>query len=172
MPQSYEQFKAKQNARRRARVEAGVCKTCGEEVVPDKGYCPRHYVQRLLIKARGDYGQWRNREWVKEHLPQRSTTMAEADQLLQQLHDHPFCAYSGLPIDITTAELDHRVPVARCLDFPDVDVQALDNLCWVHTTINRMKYNLTEAELVDVCSKVVALKTTQFRVTVHARVDS
>lgn len=60
------------------------------------------------------------------------------------------CALSGVKLDIDTAELDHKVPLARG------GTNDLSNLQWVHKKINRAKGTMTNDEFIEACLMVAS----------------
>jgi hypothetical protein len=58
------------------------------------------------------------------------------------------CAISGVRLDLQTAELDHKIPVARG------GTNALRNLQWIHKDVNRCKGTLTNEEFIEVCLRI------------------
>ena len=58
------------------------------------------------------------------------------------------CALSGVRLDLQTAELDHKIPIARG------GSNALRNLQWVHKDVNRCKNTLTNDEFIEVCLRI------------------
>lgn len=89
--------------------------------------------------------------WLKEvsrrFLKTRSKGSELKDLMVQQGYR---CALSGVPIRFgLNASIDHILP--KSLGGQDT----LDNYRWVHTRVNQLRGNLTDAELYDLCYRVV-----------------
>lgn len=75
---------------------------------------------------------------------------AKPTELVELAEQQRFrCALSGLELTPTTSDLDHKVPVN------DGGTHAVENLQWVHRTINRMRGTLSVDEFIRLC-RVVA----------------
>lgn len=60
------------------------------------------------------------------------------------------CALTGVRLETSTAELDHKTPVCRG------GTNDLSNLQWIHKSINRAKNTMTNEEFIEVCLRVAA----------------
>ena len=60
------------------------------------------------------------------------------------------CALTGVRLEITTAELDHKIPVCRG------GTNDLSNLQWIHKSINRAKGTMTNEEFIEACLRVAS----------------
>ena len=58
------------------------------------------------------------------------------------------CAFSGLPLSVGTTSLDHKTPKARG------GADSIDNLQFLHRSINGMKHDMTMEEFTEFFDKV------------------
>jgi CRISPR/Cas system Type II protein with McrA/HNH and RuvC-like nuclease domain len=59
------------------------------------------------------------------------------------------CVYTGMQLTLgTNTSLDHRIPRTKG------GTNDIDNLQWVHKSINTMKSDLSEEEFLDFCRRV------------------
>ena len=120
--------------RRRLYVEdhkaRGLCTSCATKV--EVGiYCRVHWLTRIAKAATGRFAD---------------------GPLLEKLWQQQAgrCAYTGLPLTPGyDASIDHMVPPSRG------GARSIENLCWAHTVINRMKSDMTHAEFTAVCELVL-----------------
>lgn len=69
--------------------------------------------------------------------------------LFKKLQEQEFrCSLTGIKLTPDVAQVDHIIPVSCG------GSDAIDNLQWVHSTVNKMKSTLTQTEFLDICRKV------------------
>lgn len=74
-----------------------------------------------------------------------------ARSLLELIEKQQFmCALSGELLTPETASLDHKIPISKGGE------HSLDNVAWVHRSINAAKGTMTIDEFILVCRKVTA----------------
>jgi hypothetical protein len=132
------------NRRRRLKTANGLCRTCSRPRT--KGvYCQpcwewrRKYKPKpetLEVKAARSYRKNYGLEW--------KPLKAKFDKQTGR------CAISGVQITIgRNAELDHIIPKAKG------GTNTIENLQWVHSTVNRIKGALLLTELVKWCDLIL-----------------
>ena len=114
---------------------SGLCKQgCGNIPVEGKKFC-----EICLLKAT-----------AHKHLKSSSryTELLE----LMKLQDCK-CPYTGIQLSIgVNCELDHRVAKAKG------GTNSIDNLQWVSTAVNRMKWDLDEQEFIELCKTIATIR--------------
>ena len=122
--------------RRQKRKAEGKCERCNEDAIPHSTQCLKHY---LVCAAANSI---------------RQSTTKDAIALFEVFRrQQASCAYTGVPLILgLNASQDHIIPLAE--DFKrSVDVS---NIQWTTRAINRMKGDMSHAEFVATCRKVVA----------------
>ena len=106
------------------RRELGICVLCEKDVYEGSIKCIECMLKQISSNVFGTSKRWR--------------------ELVYLWHKQDgCCAYTGIKMKYTEAELDHIVPVGRSGGRP-IRQTDLDNLQWVLRDINRMKYDLSE----------------------------
>lgn len=104
----------------------GRCQSCGGEKHNPRSLCERCVIKNIAKKGLQDRGRWME---------------------LKELYDsqNGCCAVTGRPIKLGTgdASLDHIIPTSRG------GGNEMDNLRWVHITVNRMKSNMLDSEFME-----------------------
>lgn len=112
--------------------ENGLCNQCGKETIKGKNQCEKHYLMQVSL-GRLDSGKY----WK------------ELKNLLK-IQNYK-CALSGDKISFDCdIELDHILPTTRGGN------NDLSNVRWVTKQANRLKQNLTDIELKELCKKILS----------------
>jgi hypothetical protein len=112
------------------RLEDGLCIDCGKISIKDNRLCEICYLKKTACKRIGDTSKWNELKLIFEN-------------------QKALCPYSGQKLVIGwNADLDHKVPTANG------GSNDLNNLQWVYSPINIMKWHWSEAEFFDLVSKV------------------
>lgn len=142
-PERREQQKATQRAhyeRMLIRASLGLCAysvTCNEEPIGNQKFCLRHWIRGIRqaeIRLRPEYS---------------------AVELLEKwISQNGRCAITGVPLIAgETACLDHILPVSRG------GTSGIDNIRFIHSMLNRMKWNLTDSEFkafnLELCAPLI-----------------
>lgn len=110
----------------------GLCCQCGNEVVKNRNYCEKHYLMATSRTALGTQTYWK-----------------ELKKLIEKQNFK--CALSGDQISFDDGiELDHILPTTRGGN------NDLSNVRWVTKQANRLKQNLTDIELKELCKKILS----------------
>ncbi len=122
-----EKSKVYQNNKKTERLAAGLCIGCrvaNANTIPNQKLCLECYMKILSHDNLGSRADW--------------------PLLLEKFNScGGKCAYSGLQLTLgTDASLDHIIPVSKGGAFADIN-----NLQWVHRTVNSLKRDLLEEEL-------------------------
>lgn len=112
--------------------ENGLCNQCGKETIKGKNQCEKHYLMQVSSGRLGSNKYWK-----------------ELKDLLK-IQNYK-CALSGDKISFDdNIELDHILPTTRGGN------NDLSNVRWVTKQANRLKQNLTDIELKELCKKILS----------------
>ena len=112
--------------------EKGLCYQCGNEVIKNKNLCEKHYLMQVSSGRLGSSKYWKE---IKD---------------LLKIQNYK-CALSGDKISFDDGiELDHILPTTRGGN------NDLSNVRWVTKQANRLKQNLTDIELKELCKKILS----------------
>ena len=115
---------------RAERVLRKLCPGCGDPPVPNRRLCQDCFVKHAARRYFGTSRNWRSL---------RALFDAQGGR----------CPYSGVALTIgVDAEIDHKI--ARSTGGPD----KIENLQWVHTYVNIMKWDLPEDEFLAFVAKI------------------
>ena len=126
-----EEKRKKADARRQHRKNNGLCVDCGDQKSVSGVCCESCYLKRTA------------RRYFKD-----VSKVAELKSLFDS--QNGTCPYSGrkLTLGDDSSELDHCVPQS------DGGEQILENLQWVDARVNRMKWNYSEKEFLDLVREI------------------
>jgi len=112
-------------------IDEGKCHECGKESIKNKSVCEKHYLMKVSLKRLGSSKHW---------------------QLLKTLLEKQDFK-CGLTTDVLSLEndieLDHIIPTSRS------GTNDISNVRWVTKEANRLKQNLTDNELKELCNKIL-----------------
>lgn len=112
--------------------EKGLCCQCGKETLNNKNYCEKHYLMQISLKRLGTQSYWK-----------------ELKLLLEEQNFK--CALTGDCISFNdNIELDHILPTTRG------GKNNLSNVRWTTKEANRLKQNLVDIELKELCKKILS----------------
>lgn len=110
--------------------EQGLCCQCGKETIKGRNYCEKHYLMKISHTRLGTQSYWKELKLLIEKQGYK-------------------CALTGDVISFESGiELDHILPVTRG------GSNDLSNVRWVTKEANRLKQNLTDIELKELCKKI------------------
>ena len=111
--------------------EKGLCNQCGKETIKGKNQCEKHYLMQVSLDRLGSRKYWK-----------------ELKELIEKQNYK--CALTGDIISFNdNIELDHILPTSR------KGTNELSNVRWVTKQANRLKQNLTDIELKELCKKIL-----------------
>lgn len=111
--------------------ERGLCNQCGKETIKGKNQCEKHYLMTTSRTALGTQKYWK-----------------DLKNLIQK-QNHK-CSLTGDVISFESdIDLDHIIPKTRR------GKNELSNVRWVTRQANRLKNNLTDSELKELCKKIL-----------------
>lgn len=111
--------------------EQGLCYQCGKDTLNNKNYCEKHYLMKISYARLGTRSYWKRLKLLLENQNYK-------------------CALTGDNISFESEiELDHILPVTRG------GSNDLSNVRWVTKEANRLKQNLTDIELKELCKKII-----------------
>jgi len=128
----------KKNARRKQRVNNGLCEWCGSIVgnkITKSGKhagCNRTICDKCVLKQRASYYKLKPSDLIKLFEKQNYT-----------------CSYSGEKLTIENAELDHVIPKSKS------GTNTIDNLQWTANWVNQMKKDFSEIEFLEKIEKIL-----------------
>ena len=112
--------------------ENGLCNQCGKETIKGKNQCEKHYLMQVSLDRLGSRKYWK-----------------ELKELIEKQNYK--CALTGDIISFNdNIELDHILPTSR------KGTNELSNVRWVTKQANRLKQNLTDIELKELCKKILS----------------
>ena len=112
-------------------MENGLCNQCGKETIKGKNQCEKHYLMQVSLDRLGSRKYWK-----------------ELKELIEKQNYK--CALTGDIISFNdNIELDHILPTSR------KGTNELSNVRWVTKQANRLKQNLTDIELKELCKKIL-----------------
>lgn len=113
--------------------DLGVCIDCGSaSATPGNRRCVACYLKRVAGKRLGNAFRWQ-----------------EIELLFDQ--QSGICPYSGLKLEIgIDADLDHKTPVSKG------GSNEIENLQWVHSMANTMKWHYSEEEFLNMVCLIAA----------------
>lgn len=122
-------FNKYQSTKRRNQRFNGCCRNCNKPKLLVSKYCLNHWV-KTLIKSYG--------------LTAKQQTLLAKDLIAKLEFNEYSCFYTGLKlIPGFNASLDHRIPRTKG------GGNTIDNLEWVHVSVNKIKFNQTEKEFLN-----------------------
>jgi len=111
--------------------EKGLCPFCGVKTLSNKNVCEKHYLIQVSLDRLGTRSLWKE---LKELLEKQKYK----------------CALTGDSISLETdIELDHIIPTSNS------GKQELSNVRWVTKEANRLKQDLTDEKLKELCKKIL-----------------
>ncbi len=121
----------KRYAKKRQWLLDGKCRECGSDDVIKSNFCLKDYLIRVSAKRLGTGSHWK--------------------ELISLLEKQNFkCALTSKQISFKDGiELDHIVPISK------QGTKQLSNVRWVTKEANRLKQNLTDAELKELCINII-----------------
>ena len=126
-----------------------VARRLGVKSVRQAGKTTAHHAKKMGLSGVKDLRE-----------PERQSGMAS--RLMDLIRDQQFkCALTGVPIDPSNAELDHKMPLSRG------GTDDIANLQWVSSQANRAKGALSQPEFIEMCKLVAGMNATT--VDIHAR---
>ena len=112
--------------------EKSLCNQCGKETIKGKNQCEKHYLMQVSLDRLGSRKYWK-----------------ELKELIEKQNYK--CALTGDIISFNdNIELDHILPTSR------KGTNELSNVRWVTKQANRLKNNLTDIELKELCKKILS----------------
>ena len=112
--------------------EKGLCCQCGNEVIKNKTLCEKHYLMQVSSGRLDSSKYWK-----------------ELKELIEKQNYK--CALTGDTISFDdNIELDHIIPSSK------KGLSELNNVRWVTKEANRLKQNLTDIELKELCKKILS----------------
>lgn len=115
----------------------------------------RQILQRQRFRDKGEWYAWGHDKFLRLNLRRRRTgrisamvTIREIEAIIREQDCK--CALTGVPLTPKVAQLDHKIP------FSKGGSDTKENLQAVHKVANRMKGNMSNAELVEWCKLIVA----------------
>ena len=114
--------------------EKGLCNQCGKETINGKNQCEKHYLMQVSTDRLGTSKYWKDLKMLIE----------------KQYYK---CSLTGDDISFEAdIDLDHIIPITRN------GKNELSNVRWVTRQANRLKNNLTDGELREICLKIIQNK--------------
>lgn len=111
--------------------ENGLCNQCGKETINGKNQCEKHYLMQVAIDRLGTSKFWKD---IKDVIQKQEYKCALTKENISFEDD---------------IDLDHIIPTSRG------GKNEISNVRWVTRKANRLKNNLTDKELKDICLKIV-----------------
>lgn len=124
------QMNAYRERRKSQKTNKRLCLDCGIQIGDSGRVCQDCHVKRVSVKRTGSVANW--------------------EMLKKKFHDQKgLCPYSGKQLTLAIdADLDHIVP--KSMGGKD----QLQNLQWVWSKVNQMKWNLVEQEFLDIVKSI------------------
>lgn len=114
--------------------EKYLCNQCGKETIKGKNQCEKHYLMQVSTDRLGTSKYWKDLKMLIEKQGYK-------------------CSLTGDDISFEAdIDLDHIIPTTRN------GKNELSNVRWVTRQANRLKNNLTDSELIELCLKIILNK--------------
>jgi methylenetetrahydrofolate dehydrogenase (NADP+)/methenyltetrahydrofolate cyclohydrolase len=128
------------NDKKKKKLEMGECFTCSNKALTAQTRCEVCYLKCLAYRCLDDRSKW--------------------EQLKDLFEKQNICPYSGVQLQLgINSSIDHKISIEKG------GINMIENLQWVYTPVNTMKWDFTEDEFLNLIKLIYGHRNRSGEVT-------